>query len=192
MNKKKLTRLEQMGIIALVAVIACFFYVKKVYEPEREKFKEFRTKYIKLTSEVKTLRWERGDEKTVIASIQKQEENLQKAKVELKKTRSVLARKEGLPEILTEINRLAAQNNLKIREFSPAESMKKKSGKSTDPKDSERVSRNSYKMVMNGSFLDCKEFLRELGFLSKLVTIGNVIIERENESDLKIDLLLSI
>ena len=47
MAKKKLTKLEQMGIIALIAVIACFFYVKRIYEPECKRFKKLKEEWVK-------------------------------------------------------------------------------------------------------------------------------------------------
>lgn len=193
MIKKKLTRLEQMGIIALSVVIACFFYVKKVYEPECRKFKAIHKKWVKLSKEVKDLKWEQGSKKAIFSSIQKREEELKEAKSELKKVSVVLAGKDDLPEVLTRISRLAVECNLKIREFSPADNSVRNFDGKPNIKISDRVKRNFHNLIIVGGFLDFREFFKKIGFLPKLVTVEKVMIERENEGEsLKIALSLSI
>lgn len=191
MAKKKLTRLEQMGIIALIVVIACFFYVKKVYEPECKRFKVLKEKWIKLSKDVKDLKWKQGSSKSVLASIQEKGEELREVKSELKKSSAVLANKEELPEVLTKISRLASQYNLKVREFAPADGLIKNFEKGLDIEISNGVKRSFYNLTTVGTFLDFREFLRGLEFLPKLVMVEELMIERESEN-LRIVLLLSI
>ncbi|MEW6103255.1 MAG: type 4a pilus biogenesis protein PilO [bacterium] len=184
MVKKRLTKLEQMGIVALIAVIACFFYVKKVYEPECKKFKELKGEWDKLSKEVKGLKWQ-VPSKDTFSSIQ--EEELEKAKSELKKANFILVNEKGLAETLIQISRLTKQYNLKIKEISPADEK--------EPQDKKGLSLNRtlHNLVMAGNFLDFKNFLKEIKSLSKLVTIEKVLIERESEGEnLKIILLLAI
>lgn len=186
MAKKKLTKLEQMGIIALIAVIACFFYVKKVYEPGCKEFKKLEEEWGKLSKEIKELEWQEGG-KDASSSIREKEEELEKAKSEFKKTSSVLTDKGELAEMLTQISRLAGQSNLRIREFSPADK------KELQDKKELSLNRSSHKLIITGSFLDFKDFLKEIGVLPKLVTVKKVVIERESEGEsLRITLLLSI
>lgn len=187
MIKRKLTRLEQTGIIALVVIIACLFYVKRVYEPQRNKVKAIHKKWDKLTGEVKVLRWEYGSSEAIISSIQEKEKELRKAKTGLNEASAVLGSKEDLSEILTEISQLAGARNLKIQEFSPVNER--------EVQDDEKVflKRGFHNLIMVGGFLNFKEFLRELSFLPKFVMVKKIVIERENyEGDLRIDLLLSI
>lgn len=187
MAKKELTKFEQMGIIALIVVIACFFYVKKVYEPECKKFKAFKEKWIKLSKDVKDLKWEQGSSESALVSIQEKEEELKEAKSELKKASTVLANKEDLSEVLTRISHLAGHHNLKIREFSPVD----EEGFQNDEK--AFLKRSLHNLIIVGDFLDFKDFLKEIGYLTKLVTLEKVVIERENEGEsLRIALLLSI
>ncbi|MCK5305985.1 MAG: type 4a pilus biogenesis protein PilO [Candidatus Omnitrophica bacterium] len=186
MAKKKLTKLEQMGIIALIAVIACFFYVKEVYEPECKKFKALKENWTKLSKEVKELKWKQGS-KDIFSSIQEKEEELAEAKSKLKKASAILADKEDLSKVMTIISQLARQHNLKIQEFSPVEG--------NNPQDAKEVflNRDFHKLIIVGEFLDLKEFLKGLNFLPKLVTVDKVLIEREGKkSNLKITMLLSI
>lgn len=193
MTNKKLTRFEQVGIIALSAVIACFFYVKKVYEPECRKFKAIHKKWVKLSKEVKDLKWEQGSKKAILSSIREREKELRKAKSELKKVSGVLAGKEDLSEVLTRISRLAVECNLKIREFSPADNSVRNFDEELNTKISNEAKRNFHNLIIVGGFLDFREFFKKIGFLPKLVTIEKVEIERESEGEnLRITLLLLI
>ncbi len=187
MTKKKLTKLEQTGIIALIVVIACFFYVKKIYEPECKKLKGLRVKQAELLNEVKVLKRKQGSRESVSDSILKMEEELRIAKSELKKASLVLAGKEELSEVLTRVSRLAGEHNLKIREFSPVGDKEIKINETVSQK------RDLYNLIMVGGFLEVKDFLKNVGLLPKHVIIEQVVIERENsESGLKITMLLSI
>ncbi|MCK4518839.1 MAG: type 4a pilus biogenesis protein PilO [Candidatus Omnitrophica bacterium] len=186
MIKKKLTKLEQMGIIALVVVAACFFYVKKVYEPEYKKVKELHKKHIELLGEVKVLKRKQGGRKSIFSSIREREEELEGVKSELKKASLALAGKEELSEVLTMISVLAKEHNLKIREFSPVDDKELQNSETVFQK------RNLYNLIMVGGFLDFKDFLKSIEHLPKLVTIERVVVKREDEEGLKLELLISI
>lgn len=186
MAKKKLTQLEQTGIIALIAVIACFFYVKKVYEPECKRFKALKQEWGKLSKEVGELESQEGN-KDISSSIRENEEKLDVAKAELKKTSSVLTSKEELSETLTQISRLVGQCNLKIREFVPVEK------KELQAKINPFLNRSLHKLVITGGFLDFRDFVNEIKALPKIVTVEKAAIERESEGEeLRIVLLLSV
>jgi len=193
MAKKRLTKLEQMGIIALVVIITFFFYVKKVYEPECKRFEAARKKSVKLTKEIKNLKWEEGEIEDILSSISKKEKELRKVESELEKIATVLADKEDLSTVLTRISRLAGEHNLKIREFSPADAPVTKFDKKADITASDDIKRNLHNLVISGRFLDLKEFLKDMGLLPKLVTVEKIVVERKTEEEeLSINLLLSI
>ena len=185
--KLKMTKLEQVGIVALVAVIACFFYFKKIYEPECKKFKAVKEKWVKFSKEVETLKRKEGGSKFASASIKEKEEELRTAKAELKRVSVVLASRQDSSEILTRISCLATEHNLKIQEFLPVDA--------NDIQDVEEVffKRSFHSLIMVGEFLDFKEFLEGLGALPKLVIVEKVVVERKREEEfLKIILLFLI
>lgn len=191
MAKKSMTKFEQMGIIALVAVIACFFYVKKVYDPESKKFKAVRKKCSKLFSEVRILRWQQKEGKDIFALIEKNTERLREEQAKLTEVQLSLAGREDLPQVLTAINQIAATNNLRISEFKDVDVSSK-----TDKNKAEEMyelRRSRHNLVMFGNFVNFKTFLKSIGQLPELVTIENVVIEREKKKDtLKITLLIAI
>ncbi|MCK4947020.1 MAG: type 4a pilus biogenesis protein PilO [Candidatus Aureabacteria bacterium] len=191
MAKKSMTRFEQMGIIALVVVIACFFYVKKVYDPESKKFKALRKKCSKLFSEVRILKWQQKEGKDIFVLIEKNTEKLREEQTKFGEVRLSLAGREDLPQVLTAINQIAAANNLRINEFKDVDASSKTDKLKTEEMYELRRSRHS--LVMFGNFVNFKAFLKSIGQLPKLVTVENVVIERERKRDiLKITLLIAI
>ena len=185
------TKLAQMGIIALVLGMICFFYVKKVYDPERRRFKAVYEKWGKVSQEIKTLGWNQRDNKKFLSSILEHEKELRKAKAALEQARDLLVKDEDLSGILTGISQIAASYDLVILQFGPVDAEGAKIADDTGEGFSLR--REHYRLIMSGSFIKFRSFLKEIGYLPKLVTVENVVIEPESKDGfLKINLLLSV
>ncbi len=186
MAKRKLTKLERVGIVAVIVIMASFFYDREVYKPEHEKFKLLRENFIELSAEVRDLKRQEPRE-GFISAISERDKELRQARSELEEASQVLAGAEDLMPILTQIGQLAGKHNLKIGKFSPVEGKRLRNEEEVSPP------RSFHKMALRGNFLDFREFLREVKLLPKLVVIERVVIEREmEEEDLKIDLWISI
>lgn len=189
MKLSKLTKLEQTGLISVVIIFGCIIYFKKVYQPLHKKFTEIKKQSILLSEEVKTLKWEMGSKEKIQSSIKERKEELRDARAAFNKAREIISGREDLSLILTEISGLAGRYRLKIQTFSPV------TQKKTDDKDEddEQWSHSQHRLIIVGQFPDFKAFLKELGYLPKLVTVDEVSVERDKKNRaLTFRLLLSI
>ena len=187
MARKKMTKLEQTGLTAIFIILACIVYVRKVYQPQREKFVSTREKRAKLSGEVNSLKYRLGSMDELRDTIAKRKRDLQKIRDEFATSREIIGSREALSEMLTGISRMAVRYNLKIQNFSPVDQP------GGGGEDSPEWKHSFHRLIMRGHFLDFKAFLREIGYLPKLVTVEEVIVEREDENrGLKITLLLAI
>ena len=193
MDRRNLNKFEQMGIIAVVMILALLFYSKKVYKPEVKRFVKLRKEWIEISSEVRTLKEDYGKQ-TLPTAIQQEKKNLQQAKLELDKVKNSAGYEKNLAGILTTVNQIAAKCNLKIKDFNPVDINERslEATKTTQGKEP-FFKGNFYNLVITGNFMNFKGFLRELACMSKQVSIANIAIESEAENEsLKITLLLSI
>ena len=193
MDRRNLNKFEQMGIIAVVMILALLFYSKKVYKPEVKRFVKLRKEWIEISSEVRTLKEDYGKQ-TLPTAIQQEKKNLQQAKLELDKVKNSAGYEKNLAGILTTVNQIAAKCNLKIKDFNPVDINERslEAAKTTQEKEP-FFKGNFYNLVITGNFTNLKGFLRELACMSKQVSIANIAIESEAENEsLKITLLLSI
>ncbi len=182
MIKKKLTKFEQIGIIAVVGIAIGYFYVGRVYNPAVKKSANVRKQYRELSLKVQDLRYGSVGKK-VHTFLSKQKERVSKAKKELKQVESSLAGSENRADIMMRISRSSAEHNLKICLFDPVDKAKSSSF----------YQRSYYNLKMYGNFTGFREFLGELGRMPKLVTVEKITIERgQDEETLEITLLLSI
>ncbi len=182
MIKKKLTKFEQIGIIAVVGIAIGYFYVGRVYNPCVKKSANVRKQYRELSQKVQDLRYEPVD-KRVHTFLSKQKERVSEAKKELRQIETSLAGSEDRADIMMRISRSSAEHNLKICLFDPV----------NETKSSGFYQRSHYNLKMYGNFIELEEFLEELGRMPKLVTVEKITIERgQDEESLEITLLLSI
>ena len=182
MIKKKLTKFEQIGIIAVVGIAIGYFYVGKVYNPCVKKSANVRKQYRELSQQVQDLRYEPVD-KRVHTFLSEQRKRVNEAKKELKQVEVSLAGSEDRADIMMRISRSSAEHDLKICLFDPVDKVKS----------SGFYKRSHYNLKMYGNFIGLKEFLEELGRMPKLVTVERITIERgQDEETLEISLLISI
>lgn len=186
MAKKRMTKLEQMGLITLAIIMGFFFYMRNVYDPAHQRLEALREEQAELREKVEYLEWGELRGKEAAFLIQGKEERLKEAQLELEKSDFVLATFEDLPEMLAGISQLAKKHNLSLEKFLPV------SAPVVSNLDRGLIERRFYDLIaLTGSFLDFRDFLREIGYLPKLVTIEKVNIERE-EKKLRMVLLISI
>ncbi|MCL0041108.1 type 4a pilus biogenesis protein PilO [Thermodesulfovibrionales bacterium] len=186
MFKRKLTKLEQMGLVTLVVIVGFFFYMERVHDPMYQRLKVLREEEAELREEVERLEWGELRGKEAAVFIQDAEDELKEAQSKLEQASLILAAEGDLPEILAGISQLAKKHNLSLEKFLPV------SAPVVSNLDQGLVERRFYDLIaLTGSFLDFRDFLREIGYLPKLVTIEKVNIERK-EGKLRIVLLISI
>ena len=117
---------------------------------------------------------------------------MRQAKSELGKIRNTKNKKRNSAGILAAVNQIAAEYDLEIKDFSPAEN-RDIEGLKKEIKKTFYSKSNFYNLVLTGSFVNLKGFLKELIYLFEQIGIMNITVEREGENkSLKITLLLSI
>ena len=187
MAKRKLTKLEQIGIVVMVGVVGMFFYLKFVYDPTIEKYSDVQKKRVRLVEETAKLK----NEEAAVRGIKNLEKRLKEAESGLRKAESSLAKDaNAADDLMIGILELAEGNNLEVKGYGSLDvTMVKKMIKSFLYK------RRYYDITIAGRYDNFIIFLRETGFMPQLVTIEKIDIKSKADvggGNLEISLLLSI
>jgi len=195
-KKRSLTKFEQFGLVAVIAVAVMYLYVNRMYNPAYVKWKNAQSKVADARKQVSAL--EATPPNTgVFKSLKGAQADWRTATSRLSKAQGCLAAPEEVSLVVADIIASAAQHQLKIRALDPAEPPK---GVRAEPRkgqgaaDGGAALGHSYrKMVLTGTFDGVRDFLAALGQMRKLVWADNVSISLGNENgELLVTLLLRI
>ncbi len=179
---KKLTKLEKFGLIAAIIIAGTYFYIGKIYDPQAKALKKTVIKLNKVIGEINSIK-EVASAGSIIRTIKKSEEELEKVKSELKDTVIATGKESEITELLDRINRLVDQNRLEVKSIVPK-------GKVAGT----LFAWSSFDLDMEGSFSFFLEFLTALKEMPDSVKIQNINIEKNGDVGdvLKINMTLMI
>ena len=187
MARKKLTKLEQIGIVAMVGVVGMFFYLKLVYDPAIKKYSAVQKKWVKLTKETAELK----GEESAARGIKNLKKRLKEVKSGLRKAESCLVKDASkADDLMIRLLGLAEENSLEVKSY--------KSLDKTVVKEMIKTllyKRRYYDIMIDGSYENLILFLRKIGLLEQLVTVEKIDIKNRanvEKGNLEISLLLSI
>jgi len=187
---RKLTKLEQVCIMAVVAVVLLYVYKTRIYDKTLSSLKTTTSSVASLEAEVLKLKAS-PPAKEVLGKVRTLQAELRKANDELQAVRVSLASSDEVTRVIADIMVSAESHNLKPRTYGPADPPRK--GKQAADKVDEPLKRSYYRVVVLGSFNDATDFIASLNQTSKVVTIEDISISIENErGDLVMSLLLCI
>ena len=194
MAAKQLTKLEQMGILVGIIVIAMFAYLKFVNQDPGRKLKRTEKEWAKISSEINRLKAEAGTG-SVKRAVSRLRNKVSSARRELEKVEVWLAEESETDEIANEIVQIAAERRLMIKEFEQI----------TDKRAIEEISNGEkvynckyYKITLKGRFGSLRVFLEKINELKindfpKLIALRKIAIEKlEEEKFMQAELWLSI
>jgi Tfp pilus assembly protein PilO len=177
MAARKLTRMEQIGLLAAVAVIGIFGYLKFVNADPGRKLKRTRTEYRKLDAEVDRLRREArsGNEKREITRLR---EKIDEARERLEHTETLLAQGEAQDRVANIIVKLATESSLLIKSF----------GEITEKNAIGEISNGNtpyphryFSITLKGRFQALRQFLDKIDDLPKLIAVRKIDIQKIDE-----------
>lgn len=194
MATKRLTKLEQFGIVIVIIVIGVFFYLKLVDASLGKKLKRTERDWGKLSTEVSRLR---SEEKTgrIEGEIRKLRKKVSKIKQGLKKAEIALTKDSEVDEIANRIVHTAAQSGLMIKKF---DRITDKNKIKEISKENELYKRRYYNLTLQGRFNTFRSFIKEISQLKfnehwKLIVIKKIALESLAEKKaMKAELWLSI
>ncbi|MEA2084029.1 MAG: type 4a pilus biogenesis protein PilO [Thermodesulfobacteriota bacterium] len=194
MATKRLTKLEQFGIVIVIIVIGVFFYLKLVDASLGKKLKRTERDWGKLSTEVSRLR---SEEKTgrIEGEIRKLRKKVSKVKQGLKKAEIALTKDSEVDEIANRIVHTAAQSGLMIKKF---DRITDKNKIKEISKENELYKRRYYNLTLQGRFNTFRSFIKEISQLKfnehwKLIVIKKIALESLAEKKaMKAELWLSI
>ncbi len=175
---KKLTKLEKFGMAASVVVIATYFYMSKIYDPESLALKETTKKLNKVIERVNKI-GDPPDTKPLDIKKKHMSMKLKELKDELFELGGRGEEDSELTRVLAEITRLSDAANLKMKSLS-------------EPK---KVSANdfnwaAYEILLSGTYSSFLSFLHDLKELSYPVQVKSISIQKDE--NINIPGLLSI
>jgi len=187
---RKLTKLEQVCIVAVAAVVLLYVYKTRIYDKTLSSLKTTTSSVASLEAEVLKLKAS-PPAKEVLGKVRTLQAELRKANDELQAVRVSLASSDEVTRVIADIMVSAESHNLKPRTYGPADPPRK--GKHAADKLDDPLKRSYYRVVVLGSFNDATDFIASLSQTSKVVTIEDISISIENErGDLVMSLLLCI
>ncbi len=187
--KRELTKFELMGIVGVVGIIICFFYVKKVYEPEYKRLAAVKKKYTEVSKTVENLKWTQPKD----TSLSRMKEKVSQVESEVNAMK--LLHKKQRQEIhrsLNEVLEIVMMYGLIVKSFSLAEDKKDK--KFSDQQDQDIVpQKEKFNLVLKGNFIDLKRFIKGIIDMNQGINIENIdIVKKEINEMPEIRLVLSI
>ncbi len=187
MAKKKLTKLEQIGIVVMVGIVGMFFYLKLVYDPTIKEYSTVQKKWVKLTKDVAKLK----DEEVTARGIENLKKRLKEVKSGLRKAESCLVKDASkADDLMISLLGLAEENSLEVKSYKSLDlTMVKEIIKTLLYK------RKYYDIMIEGRYENFIVFLRKIGSLQQLVTVEKIDIKNKANvegGNLEIALLLSI
>jgi|LGVE01.1.fsa_nt_gb Tfp pilus assembly protein PilO len=180
MTTRRLTRLEQVGIVAGIVVIGLFIYLKHFHSDASRRHRRVETEWVKLSSSVDCLRSE-AETGRVRRSISKLRKRMDKAQQDLDKSELCLAEDAQIDTIANKIVATAAEIGLMIKGFSQI----------TDKKAIEAVTNGEdvyrfryYRVTLKGGFGSLRAFLEKINNFPKLIALRSITIEKPEDEDL--------
>ena len=191
---KRLTKLEQLGIVIVIIVIGVFFYLKLVDASLGKKLNRTERDWGKLSADVSRMR---SEEKTgpIKGEIRKLRKEVSRANQDLKKAEIALTKNSEVDEIANRIVQTAAQSGLMIKKF---DRITDKNKIKEISKENELYKRRYYNLTLQGRFNTFRTFIKEISQLKfkehrKLVVIRKIAIESLAEKKaMKAELWLGI
>ena len=190
MRAKQLTKMEQVGLLLVVAVIASFLYLRFVNKDPGRQLKRLKKDYAKISVQVDDLEKQAKDGmlKKQIARLRKK---ARKAEQQLKKDESRLTQPGDVEQVAGKVVRTATRNGLRVTEFKEL----------TDKNELEKITgpekppypRRYYTMTLKSSFQALKRFIENIEGFPELVAVQRIAIEKvEDEAFVTSVVCLSI
>ena len=187
---RKLTKLEQVCIVAVAAVVLLYVYKTRIYDKTLSSLKTTTSSVASLEAEVLKLKAS-PPAKEVLGKVRTLQAELRKANDELQAVRVSLASSDEVTRVIADIMVSAESHNLKPRTYGPADPPRK--ARQPADKGDDPLKRSYYRVVVLGNFNDATDFIASLSQASKVVTIEDISIAIENErGELVMSLLLCI
>lgn len=177
MAAKQLTRLELIGILAGIIIIALFCYLKFVNQDPGRQLRRTEKEFKKISLEVKKLR-QQEKSGSVKRALKKLRKEIPAAEKKLEKVEERLARNGVADEFANEIIRCAAKGGLKIKEFSHIT----EKSRIKELRRGENFYNNTfYKLSLQGKFGRFRAFVDKVAGMPYLVALRKIKIEKNEE-----------
>jgi len=190
-KQRKLTKLEQAGIAAVIIIAGVYLYSAKVYNPMMAKRKIMQNKCNSLDVELRKLKDSPLNTK-VFASLRKCQEDHRDAKIRMEKARECIAKPEEVLPLRAKVMETAGAYKLRRQEVGGA--VDGKAEAVAAPKGQFSIgNRSAHRIVLSGSFSNVVDFLDSLGKMEKRIWVENISISlRDEGSALTVSMLLRI
>jgi len=175
MARRKLTKLEQIGIVVMVGVVGLFFYLKLIYDPTMKKHSTIRKKWVRLSSEVVKLK----DEEVAARGIKGLKKRLREMEGELRKAETSLVKDvDTADSLMIDVLKLAEENNLRIASYESLDTTRVK-----EMVKSFFYKRRYYDILLTGRYGNFVAFMTKISSLPQLVTVEKVDIRHEGKDE---------
>ncbi|PID40385.1 MAG: hypothetical protein CR984_03490 [Proteobacteria bacterium] len=189
MAARQFTRMEQVGILVAVVVIATFGYLKFINADPGRKLKRVKRKYAKIAAEVDKLK-EEDRSGSVKREIRRLRKRIAKAESKLEETEILLAQREEKDRLANTVVRMATESRLLIKTFSEvtgSSDVKALSSKNTP------YEHRYFNLELKGPFQSLRQFLDKIDDFPKLIAVRKLDIQKlESEAYMRADLLIGI
>ncbi|RLB83456.1 MAG: hypothetical protein DRH17_02235 [Deltaproteobacteria bacterium] len=175
MARRKLTKLEQIGIVVMVGVVGLFFYLKLVYDPTMKKYSAIRKKWVKLFNEVAVLE----DEEMAARGAEGLAERLKELEQDLRNAETTLVKDvDSADSLMINVLKVAEKNNLEVASYESLDITRVK-----EIIKSLFYQRRYYDVLLRGSYGDLIAFLTEISSLPQLITVEKIDIRHEGRGE---------
>jgi Tfp pilus assembly protein PilO len=177
---RQLTKLEKFGLAAAMIVAGTFFYIKNIYDPQEKTLKKTITKLNKVVAEVNSLK-----ETPPLMSVRGRIEQQKGVYEKLREQTANLTVKNGtadeITELLGRINVLLDDNGLMLTKMEP---------KPVVPGDF--FTWNVFRLSLEGTYGRLLGFLEDLRAMDDAVRIGELRMEKSDNTPLQVTFDLMI
>lgn len=187
MLKRKLTRLEQVCIVAIVFVLGGKLYMDHIYDPAMKRFRAVVSERRSLVGAIAALEGTPANPGVFRAALDEEKEALAEAE-RLSEAEKCLAKEEEIPGLLSQISRMVSSHGLRIRSFDPTEN---EGGKAPSaPRPPHKRSRHT--LVLEGPFGGVKAFLSDLPQTPRIVTVARLHLAVAGTGTVRAEIVLEI
>jgi Tfp pilus assembly protein PilO len=189
MASRKLTRTEKIGLLAAVAVVGTFGYLKFVNADPGRQLKRTRTEYQRLSAEVERLRDEArsGNDQRALARLNSE---ITAARERLEQTEILLAQGEAKDRLANTIVKLATESSLLIKSFSE---ITEQHALGEISEDNAPYDHRYFSFTLQGGFQDLRQFLAKVDDFPQLIAIRKIDIQKiEEDAYMRATLWISI
>ena len=172
-QQSKPVQLGIAGAIIVIILILAYFFV-----------------YSGLNEQISQLRQEEETLKQTYTEKSRQAAHLDALKAELDSINGSfnillkqLPTQAEIPNLIQELHECATKNGLNMDSVTPAQVQNTESDNQTDKKSEQQVIQTlPYNITLTGNYNQISQFLRDVGKLSRIVTLNSIVIKR-NEKD---------